>query len=316
MSYDTTRALRGWASVNTSLEADYCAGGQLSEPDGDKCCPSSSWNNGTYRNIKGVWSLRYHNEKRVRAALRLLLSPDGGLSGAAWDLGATEPASPMLQSGIERAAHNFLTIRPPDRWKKQANALKTSCTESGYYNLWTIKSPAVTEDRIAALQDALGSPLSGHFTSALRSSGRWNFQLPSRPAALSSWQHRELATVAKVPGGGAGANIDAMPRLSGGPSDLVLLLGASVGPGAWLRQFLGDYAPGWERKQVVITGKLNALPTLKTFAARPVLNKALWASESSESEDDGAGLGLGVKIALGIGAVSVVGVAAWKLGKR
>ena len=317
MSYQSMHPLRGLGAWGVASAADTCAGAQMSEPDGDKCCPMSTWNNGTYLLLKGVWSRRYHSEKRVRVALRLLLGADGdGLSQAAWDLGATEPVPVTLKSAVQRAAHNFLAIRPPDRWKKKSQGVKTHCTDRGWYSTWTIQSPTVTDERVAALQDALGSPLPAPFVAALRQSGRWNFELPEKPQALDTWQRHELQMMEQVPGGAAGRSIDSVPQLTG---DLVVRAGATIGPSTWLRSFLSYYAPGWEKKTAaVITTKLTTMPQIKAgaFSYSPTVNQALWEPEPPIYDEERPGLGTGAKVAIGIAAAAVVGVGAWQFRKK
>jgi hypothetical protein len=235
--------------------ADYCAGGELSSPDGEKCCPTSSWNNATYAAVKGAVALRYWNEKRVRTAGGIVAAPradfPSGVEAYAWDHGNGDSAP--ITSGLVKQAQDafalFWAIYPPERWVKVAQGVPSDCQSDGYYSQWRIKPPMQADGKKLWPKervDALSKVTTYKFTSndrihlmAKGMAGRtW-------PAEVTSWLAKADAIIASVPGGAASQGSQTMPKEDAllKMSFVVPVSGAvsKVSPTDWLRGFISHF---------------------------------------------------------------------------
>jgi len=311
MSYAITGQHPGLGII-ASGDVCSCDGKQMCEHAisgdlGNQCCSWKTWTNSTYASLKGSWSLRRHNEKRVRKALRLLLEPvEGygtGLDLAAWQAGAGSAPLDLFRT-VERAAHNYHQLHPRSRWYKKSRGVRTDCESDGWYSQWKTSKMTSTHERVAALQNAVGSPLPEAWKSELLRRNEWNFGFPGKPSAVGDWQKRSNSTIGKVPGGSGGANIESIPI----HENLIIASGSTIVPSAWLQSFLDAYAPRLKLKIALRPTNSRTAPRVSITALRPSLKLSRMMREPElEEDEDEPTMSTGVKAALGVGAVALIG---------
>jgi hypothetical protein len=240
MSYALTQPLGGLLAG----AADYCAGGELSSPDGDKCCPTSTWNNATYVAVKGHTALRYWNEKRVRRATVIVTLPradfPSGIQAYAWDHGDAPIASGFVKQAQDAYAL-YWAIFPPGRWFKAKQGVPSDCQSDGYYSQWRINSfwPKVRVDALSKVTAYKFTDNDRIHLLAKGMAGR------SWPPEVTSWLAKAEAIIASVPGGAASQKSQTMPNEDQllRMSFVVPMAGAvsKVSPTAWLGDFIGHF---------------------------------------------------------------------------
>jgi hypothetical protein len=222
--------------------ADECVGGELSEPDGDRCCSWKTWNNGTYLSIKGEKSLQFYNERRIQSAcIQLDQRSDPNtpkLVDLAYDLsklGQSVVVDPDFLERFPRAVWNFYTLFPPQRWYTAKNAVPTDCQSDGAYNVWRENpNPSPPQDWDKAARDVVqpGQTIE-----------QW---LGSRLASASPSQRGAFWTMRTVPGGGPYQLVQSLPNnddVYKVPNDLYRIEAGTLVPTDWVRSFMDTFAP-------------------------------------------------------------------------
>lgn len=202
------------SGIGQAKAAQQCAGGEVSESGVDpnerpeRCCPTKTWSNATYRRIKGTTSWQYYNEQRLRIAFHLLLGPAGPYPTGIEAFAARGLALPPgLVGQVRAAARNFDLLLPASRWKNVPNAIPTECQDDGFYSAWRTKPLAATPTRLRAIQQLSKAPVNAadlevSYEQAAKGSGPY-----------ARWLQNLFGAVNQVPGSHGSLNRSAPPRL-------------------------------------------------------------------------------------------------------
>lgn len=251
-----------------------CNGTEVATNCPSVCCDVETWNNATVLKLKGMTSLQFFNERRVRAALQLLVSPTPGgdpypAAQLAYDRGAN--LAPSLQAQLQQALVNFDTLFPATRWTTRADCVKTDCSTSGYYSCYLNKPTSATSAQLSLLKALTGATV----TEAQWVGAQYgpHYELPSMqafqkgaslaptlvqppplPAAAQSWYQDVLRTIMAVPGGEGSSNHNFVVRPGANPEPSLLVIrggtvvngqikGGTVSPSPWLAQLVKLLVP-------------------------------------------------------------------------
>jgi len=298
-------------------------GGSETTCGGEVCCETSSWNNATYKRIKGSVTWRKWNERRVRAIFAYLLSPTP--NGSPWpgedyryDNELAMP--PALLSRIQTASYRFSLLFPAERWSKNNDCKKTDCTSRGYYSCQHESIVPATTARLAAVAQVSGVSLTaGQFESLkyamVHRAGQKESlfslrRLPSLPAPYKAWVAKALAAINKVRGSAGSTNVQWLPPSYEKPGNYFGVSGGSMVLLPWLQNLVNALSPPFRAS--FLTSKLAAKPklTFKTSIAR--LNApAAAASQGGAADpetDSEAEKGLPVGLIVGGSVVVAAGV--------
>lgn len=198
------------------------------------CCPTSSFNNGTYAAVKGATSLQFWNERRVRHALNYLLSitPEGESTPAGErsydEFGFVDDSSARLVARIRQAATRYNLLFPANRWYKLDPCKPNDCQSDGFTSCWVARGEYSGD--VAARDKA------ADFLTKTLGADKWI------PAALS--------LIASVHGGAAQHNHGVMTsyaswvkRTNVNPDLLMTVQGGQIVANGWLKQFIDVFAP-------------------------------------------------------------------------
>lgn len=320
-----------------------CTGGQMSSTCPDNCCGVSTFNNTTYKKLKGAVSWRRKNERRVRHVLHAMLAPVGidptGLESFAYN-----NCSPGMDCGVDqaflarvqRAAYNYHTIYPYSRWYKKEKGFPTPCASDGWYSIFKEKKFPATNESIAALQNAVGSTISSAYKAKLLKVG-FEANFPGAPPNVETWWRRSHKTIDSVPGSQGKRQNTVLPdddefMWYGGPDDL--FVGATPnGVSPWMQKFLADFAPRIRLTAGIAAsmkshlsiigggkkGQVSLAPSNMSALQMSTLRPLLTPQDEGAAEDMTPAEAKKKKkmyVALGLGAVVVLGVGVWASRRR
>ena len=262
------------------------------------CCETPHWHNATYRHFIGAEALRYHNEKRVREALRLLSGEK--LEQMRWkaegDLKRAIRIDPKLTKAVTRATRNWQAIYPASRWHSIKHQIQKGQrgNQCGPYDGWVAAAAPETAEYARALSEVR--------TALQASGGSATADIAKAAAETKAMTDVGYDLIATVPGSYDTARVSFMPKAE----DLVALQGDTIVAVGWTQPFLDRFAPYWQGAKMAATR--SKYLTRKTTAPEPASPAQAAVRVAPAPETPWLAIGAGVAI-LGAGA----GYAWWKL---
>jgi len=271
----------------------------------DTCCPSSLWDEGTYKGVLGDGSWSFHLERLIRVAFQwmdpALLQQMASDSHAA----PTVTVSPQLLTGFARAIQNFNDIYQPERWVHVPGAIPHPCSEKGF-SAWTVPVAYPDPVRMNAATTRLFGQVVGAFA-------RDDFTAQWFPIVWEGVPRRGSGVDAAGNDLGFSSYINA-------PSDVVTVVGATLQPTAWAKNFLDAFAPGWDKPLSVVkatkAAKVAWTKTKKINIASVVRSVAVSASAAAEKEQLKTGISTEAILLIGLGVLIVGGGGVYWYRKR
>lgn len=225
---------------------NYCEGAELGTQG--ECCSPETWTNGGYGYLKGLQSVRYWNEARVRHATHILFDPpfvgsidSSGLEALAYQVEAAPPLDLVERGRV--AAVNFWQLFPKSRYRSNKKGVPTDCQTDGYYSVWVDDQPW-SEERMAALERVTGWTLTSEERARL-------MKAQDSPGRINDWYAKAVGIIDTSPGSDPSFNVRTMPQIG----DLVAVVPpsdpygrATLAPGDWLRGFIDFFAAPQKKK--------------------------------------------------------------------
>ena len=198
-----------------------CKGNERAANCDSVCCPTYTFNNGTYGLTHGLTSLQFWNEKRVRHALSYLLtinprseSAENPVEEFAY---ASVASAAGLLSQIRQATARFNRLFPSTRWTRRENCRSSACREEGDgYSCYRYNMPSGTTGILGELLVLSGAKLTASQYQGTQYGDVWRAgkvatltdriimkvdRYPALPQGYMNWVQHALAAIAAVPGG-------------------------------------------------------------------------------------------------------------------
>jgi hypothetical protein len=246
------------------------------------CCPDTTWDEVTYREIKGDSSTQRYLENRIHEACGYMTAD--WINNVGWDasLERDVTVSPMLISRAAKAAQNFKDLFQPDRWFRNAQGRETNCDSDGYYTTWEDRGILRPDVQQAAIKRILGSSYT--------------------PEQLAGLTAKLKAVVWGVPRDSWWSY--AQPGLT--EKDLFVVQNGQVVPTAWMTSFLNAFSP-MAAKQTMMTASVKIK---KPIAKKPDQAQRLAENQRRAvlEEQGSAGSSVAPYVALGASVVVLAGV--------
>lgn len=340
----------------TAGAAQQCAGLEVSDDGlgnmGDECCSSKTWNNSTYKSVKGATSFQHWNEKRIVHGLNKLLRPVSGFPNAAeaqaYDESLLDPV--IVQPGFIDKLNNafllYLKLFPPRRWYNRKNAKKGKYDdgECGPYSAWRSKRVAVTSDIAQALRSLSGTNITDAQLKEIEWDAPFDPNLKSSasalrgqqslwegiPQAFYTWAKQVDNHIKTVPGSRGNDNILTMP----GYTKFIQRNGNQIGPTDWTVHFMQLFSPkvssgppragahvptlnvgGKVIRPQLITKATGALRPMQPSISAAVASKVTLASMGEEERGDRAS-GKAVSPMLVLGSIALLGLGTYYFMSR
>ncbi len=245
----------------------------------DKCCTANTWDEATWRGIKGDASWAAVLENLVRQTLVYLT--EANIKQFAYDnsFNGEKTVSSALIAKCVNAAKNFVDTYPPERWV-EGSLGGDSCENNG--PVWTPglhPNPAIQS---AALKRLLGANYS--------------------EAKSTSWYQSSQAVINSIPHSyGMGFWIQPVQPIT----SFFTIQGNTVVATPWLQSFLNAFNPKVQAS--MSAAKLVNLSTPRSgVITQPMTSKAVVQQQPAASSN------MTMYIVLGVGVLAVAGVVYYK----
>jgi len=243
-----------------------CDGGERASNCSSVCCEVSTFNNLTYRSLKGLTSWRLYNEKRTRAILQILLNatPSGGVNPIeeyAYDKGLAIPQ--RLMPRLRRAAMNYYTLFPANRWYTVKKCKPSECQADGYYSCFREEKITGTPERLSTVERMRGGLISSEQYAALPYSAVHSSDLPVAYKALVT---KLLSVINSVPGSSDGEQNNTFFSPGANLESLVGVVNGAIVPKPWLKSFIAAFDPSIHVKTGSFKAKLTRSGAAKVLA--------------------------------------------------